>query len=493
MNYKISIIGSFIALALVGCNSGSSDSSTATTTSGSTQLNYKLQGELANSSEISNDISVCVDLDGDLSCSEKDINTVSTRGDFSLQHNNTELLTQAIVVSAKSSQTSEEFRLLIPAANNYPEHSILSIAPVSTLIYGLMNRVSSPLSFLDAVNKMTLLLQKTISPQITDLNNIALGDAVAQKKYELFNHNLIQYFIELNRLNNQNYITTISQLGEHLDELVPAFVSNNAQAIKTVKDKIRQQQLTIVGSNDTGVTSYLVDGKLQSYPSEEYPGQDAQYGLDRAGVKGFKLIKLDNKGNELPPSAPQWTCVEDGNTGLIWEVKIDDVTSPRDKNRLFAIKASGYTPNQGDIAAATCSTDSDSSMCNTQQYEKYLNQRALCGKKNWRLPTASEQFDLLDLGAAKVQPNLGITSGMDLSYFPNMIKGDWGAGWYWNSSRAISYYENVHFIGLDQLGDTTGHTDASNLILCPKSVSASGKSCEDANTLPVRMVASKEY
>ncbi|MBE8127142.1 hypothetical protein IC627_21570 [Photobacterium damselae subsp. piscicida] len=87
----------------------------------------------------------------------------------------------------------------------------------------------------------------------------------------------------------------------------------------------------------------------------------------KSGIKGFNFVKLDKNGQELADNATDWRCVEDKNTGLIWEVKVDDPSSPRDKNRLFAVNAAGYTPNKYDLELATCQQDG-SALCDTKQY-----------------------------------------------------------------------------------------------------------------------------
>ena len=81
MNFKLSIVGAIVSLALTGCN-GSSDSVLDGVSSGATdsKLTYTLTGKI--SEGFSDGIMACVDLNSDLTCDDSDIVIESTNGTF---------------------------------------------------------------------------------------------------------------------------------------------------------------------------------------------------------------------------------------------------------------------------------------------------------------------------------------------------------------------------------------------------------------------------
>lgn len=122
----------------------------------------------------------------------------------------------------------------------------------------------------------------------------------------------------------------------------------------------------------------------------------------------------------LGPAPGQWACTLDSGTNLIWEVKTpanggiptsaekyftnyDSVSSPQ--------KSNGTAPSQLEIDAAT----------NAIGYKNYTNNRALCGKTAWRVPTLPELQSIVS----------GTTIyTINSVYFPNMVF----APFYWTST-----------------------------------------------------------
>ena len=83
--------------------------------------------------------------------------------------------------------------------------------------------------------------------------------------------------------------------------------------------------------NDTGITACAnATQNGLPCPVADFPGQDAEHGRDLThpdpadGHAGFSFTKLDADGAPLPAAAPDWVCVRDNLTGLVWEVKSDD-------------------------------------------------------------------------------------------------------------------------------------------------------------------------
>ncbi|CEO41046.1 DUF1566 domain-containing protein [Photobacterium kishitanii] len=483
MNFKLSIVGAIVSIALAGCN-GSSDSDLE-----GSKLTYTLTGKLAEG--FSDSIMVCVDLNSDFICDDKDIVSESTDGTFILKNKNSSLLTKPIVVYGRNINSTKlsneyDFKLVSPASKEFGESKVITVSAVSSLVFSKMNDASNPLLFADAVKSIKQSLNTHISSDIDDIFTIELSDEAEKVKFNHFNDNFVRYMEELDK--DEEFKSSLLKVGTESEYLVKAFSANDTDAISIVKNKIKNNTIKALGFNDTGVTQHFVNGKMQDQPSDEFPGQDADYGLDSSGKSGFNLVKIDNKGNELIQTAKNWDCVKDLNTGLMWEVKVDDVTSPRHKGRGYELKTATYTPNKNDHAAATCSTDGNSDFCNTEQYVNYINKINLCGKSDWRLPTANEQFDLLDLSESRKLPDADLLTGMNLDFFPHVNGGNDDLGWYWNTTRfTTDNPEALIYTSVDQAGDTIGDL-TYGIDLCKNDKAIDEDGCYYENALLVRLV-----
>ena len=124
-------------------------------------------------------------------------------------------------------------------------------------------------------------------------------------------------------------------------------------------------------------------------------------GDDNGAGSAARLSKIDGAGNLLDISAPQWRCVLDSDTGLIWAVKRDDSTI-HDKDNLFTWFDEDANTNQG-MPGAEGGFNScvGGIQCDTHSYLAATNSEGLCGATNWRLPTAAE---LQQLSQQEVNP-----------------------------------------------------------------------------------------
>lgn len=228
--------------------------------------------------------------------------------------------------------------------------------------------------------------------------------------------------------------------------------------------------------NDTGFTTFSNESafNLNSEPAS-HPGQDASFGSDIQsnpdfdGEKAFNFTKLDGDGNELSASAPNWSCVRDNNTGLVWEVKQhenpytpgvkDDEETEEDETVEHSVQYP-YAYRSKDFAyfwysennkntggskgfqgyeiddlvnpiTAFCAfvpgEDEDGNklvnrnytlFCNMDVYVKEANKFALCGYQNWRVPTVGQLRDL-----ANYQSNY--SAMLDERYFPHNQAADY--------------------------------------------------------------------
>lgn len=180
--------------------------------------------------------------------------------------------------------------------------------------------------------------------------------------------------------------------------------------------------------NDTGIQSCnnsLSDGLV--CPVAGFEGQDGDYGRDAAalagtlaktgaGNAGFDFTKIANNGSTLPASAqlgtgPQdWACTLDNATKLLWEVKTDD-SGLRDKDNTYGWYNPDNTSNGGHKGFKGGGTCMGSISCDTQGYTRAVNAQKLCGKNDWRVPTQSELYSIVDYG--RLAPTI------DSDYFPN--------------------------------------------------------------------------
>ena len=114
-------------------------------------------------------------------------------------------------------------------------------------------------------------------------------------------------------------------------------------------------------------------------------------------------------------------CVQDNNTGLVWEGKTASPATSRLGTSTYtnyddassAQKSDGTNPTQAEIDAST----------NSIGYKNSVNTSALCGYTAWRLPTQPELQGIL---ASSGSPRI------DTTWFPNTQ-----ANYYWSSSPYV--------------------------------------------------------
>lgn len=191
--------------------------------------------------------------------------------------------------------------------------------------------------------------------------------------------------------------------------------------------------------NDTGIawSGHGTSGHASTCDAADPAGQDCLHGRDKAAVdgvlakqggsalnngqaNGFDFTKISNAGDPLPASAAlgpgsgDWACTRDNVTGLVWEVKVDDASHLRHQGHTYTWFDTHSTDgNPGTAAtdgghAAACKT---AARCDTEKYVEDVNQAALCGAHDWRLPTIKELGGIVDFG--RVEPSI------DPDYFPH--------------------------------------------------------------------------
>lgn len=227
------------------------------------------------------------------------------------------------------------------------------------------------------------------------------------------------------------------------------------------------------GLNDTGVDwCYNEDGEpiAQNGTAQQradgcasvasaLPGQDGLRGRDAiarqdqiddtnelakqgAGAAGFDFTKLDANGDPLPASATDWSCVQDHQTGLIWEVKTSSF-GLQNRTNTYAWYNTDETTNGGEAGSAAGGS-CWASDCNTQAYAEAVRATELCGLDNWRLPSRHELMSLRHSGIDSVPP-------IDEDYFPNTVTSA-----YWTATPSAQNTDQAWFIHFGNPSGSTG-------------------------------------
>lgn len=173
--------------------------------------------------------------------------------------------------------------------------------------------------------------------------------------------------------------------------------------------------------NDTGTTLCYTNGTnavactaAVISDSGTHPRQDGRIGRDAnpspgkvgAGSAGFDFTKISNAGNALAanaalgPAANDWACTRDNVTGLLWEVKTSNPSSPglRDVLNTYTWYNTNAANNGGDAGSTgnTTSCNGTLAACNTQDYVAAVNASNLCGRSDWRLPDYKDAFTIFN-------------------------------------------------------------------------------------------------
>lgn len=148
---------------------------------------------------------------------------------------------------------------------------------------------------------------------------------------------------------------------------------------------------------------------------------------------GRDYSKIANDGSVLPAAATlgsgagDWACTRDNITGLIWEVKVNDIANLRHFNHVYTWYDTNAAVNGGNVGTLGTATSCSSTLtnCNTTAYRNAINALAgparLCGASDWRLPTGKELSGLF---------HAGLTTGpmIDSTWVPNTASAVYWTG-----------------------------------------------------------------
>ncbi|MDH5387681.1 MAG: DUF1566 domain-containing protein [Gammaproteobacteria bacterium] len=145
-----------------------------------------------------------------------------------------------------------------------------------------------------------------------------------------------------------------------------------------------------------------------------------------------KFIKKGIDGKTLTNNSATWSCVEDINNGLIWEVKSKD-SGMHDKNNSYTwLQPSSTEISQGVADGGKCKGDTD---CDTLSYVQAINEQNYCGYSDWRLPTREEMLSIVSYKSADSMATI------NNDYFPETLPS-----WYWTASSNEEHAEHAWYV-----------------------------------------------
>ena len=141
--------------------------------------------------------------------------------------------------------------------------------------------------------------------------------------------------------------------------------------------------------------------------------------VEVSGKPAARFERLDARGEPLADGEP-WTCVRDNRSGLVWEVKTRG-GGLRDAAHVYSWFDPLQDADSGARDGGRCTGGID---CDTHDYQNALNDLALCGFSDWRLPARDELQTLVTAAAGRGAATI------DDEHFPAAL-----ASWYWSASE----------------------------------------------------------
>lgn len=214
----------------------------------------------------------------------------------------------------------------------------------------------------------------------------------------------------------------------------------------TVDITVESKPLGLI--NDTGMNKCYNNTQQVACTSPDFPRQDAAVGRDSVasthidkvgdGELAFDFTKLNRFADELADTAPEFSCIRDNVTGLIWEVKSPNTgilpnTQLREGQNHYTWYLNSEDGVQtGSVVGTANSTCPSGNSCNLQVYVNEVNALDYCGGTNWRVPSYTELLTLLNYAKH------GQSLLLDDNYFPNTPSSNLLADGliYWTSQTA---------------------------------------------------------
>ena len=226
--------------------------------------------------------------------------------------------------------------------------------------------------------------------------------------------------------------------------------------------------------NDTGMGGCATETNGNpvnpiSCPQTGYPNQDGDLGRDRQSYEnklvkvgyggytynfGFDFTKIAFDGTPLfnqaaSYSTDPWACARDNWTGLEWEVPTEGSDAG-----LFSASYiyTWYDPDSNTNGGNAGQAKGGPYKMDTYHFVQMANQVNLCGHSDWRLPTASELRNLLNVSAGA----LGLFAASGIPSIPTLESGG-----YWTATSDPIYRDRAVVISSQQDYDSFLPKDGS--------------------------------
>ena len=377
----------------------------------------------------------------------------------------------SIVSSDKTASLNTPFNLIAKATDTNADVKSITInwGDNSALqTFNASNNVNLPLSHIyTAVGKFTItiyatngtkLSSKNVLKIITIVNRVPTLSLVSSDKAASTN---TAYNLTFNANDaDGDLIILVIDWG---DKTTPETIKLNGSSLSLNHIYLLSGKFTwsIVATDSRQGSSKKVSKSITIAKSTSTTATSSSTSTTTTPTTGYS--KISNTGVALSDSAVlgagsnDWACTRDNKTGLLWEVKTDD-GGLRDKDWYYSWYEPDASKNGGSAGYQNGNGHPEwckGSNCDTLAYKNAVNNKTLCGSKDWRMPTQNELVKLFVCSDGKYNANGMCTNNktvtyptINTSYFPNTSEG------YWSSS----YFSDLAVLVSFRLGDYGGNT-----------------------------------
>lgn len=164
-------------------------------------------------------------------------------------------------------------------------------------------------------------------------------------------------------------------------------------------------------------------------------------------IHDTKYRSMNAEGEVADAEVAGGPCVQDMFTSLVWEVKtLEAGLHHRDNTYTW------YDPDEAvgelDYRGLADGGECQGSACDTHEFVLAVNETALCGFTDWRMPSRDELGSLSDPRKGENPPTI------NTRYFPNTQAGEywsgndyqfqWDTAWLWNFETGLDRVQWKH-------------------------------------------------